>query len=130
VADLELLHDRFVVHSRGRRRLLTIVGTVTVRYQAVASVEVGLDEVPPWYAWRVGYNPGVGTRRAGIFWWRGRKWFLDVKDAERTLVVLLEPGAGWGAVAVTVDDPHALAAELRARAASFRAGRHEEDTVP
>jgi hypothetical protein len=112
---VELLDDRFVIHNEGWRRLLTVVGDVVVRYEAVAYVEVGLDEVPRWFTWRVGYNAGVGTRRAGIFWWRGRKWFLDVSDPKRALVVHLKPGAGYDAVAVTVDEPEALAVELRAK---------------
>jgi hypothetical protein len=113
---VELLDDRFVVHNEGWRRLLTVVGDVVVRYEAVESVEVGLDEVPRWFTWRVGYNAGLGTRRAGIFWWRGTKWFLDVSDPARALVVHLKPGAGYDAIAVTVDDPEALAVELGRRA--------------
>jgi hypothetical protein len=117
MARIELLDDRLVVRSEGLRRLLTVVGTVSVRYEAVASVGVGLDAVPRWSTWRVGYNPAVGSRRAGIFWWRGRKWFMDVTDPARTLVVDVKPGGagGYGAIAVTVDDPDALAAELRTR---------------
>jgi len=116
VARVELLDDRLVIHNEGLRRLLTIVGTITIRYEAVESVEVGLQEVPPWFTRRLGYNPGFGTRRAGIFWWRGRKWFLDVGDLSRALVVDLKQGAGYDAVAVSVDDPEALArAVVRAR---------------
>jgi hypothetical protein len=116
MARVELLDDYFVVENHGLRRLLTIVGRVTVRYEAVASVEVGLDEVPRWSTWRLGYNPGVGSRRAGVFWWRGKRWFMDVSDPERTLVVHLKPGVGYEAIAVTVDYPEALAADLRSRA--------------
>jgi hypothetical protein len=63
---------------------------ITVRYEAVESVEVGLDEAPPWFTWRVGYNPGFGSRRAGVFWWRGRNWFMDIDDPARALVVHLK----------------------------------------
>lgn len=113
MARVELLDDRLVIHNDGLRRLLTVVGTITVRYEAVTSVEIGLDEVPPWFTWRVGFNPGLGSRRAGIFWWRGKKWFLDVDDLEHTLVVDLKPGAGYDAIAVTVDDPEGIASALR-----------------
>ena len=113
MAQVELLDDRLVIHNEGLRRLLTVVGTITVRYEAIESVEVGLDEVPPWFTWRVGFNPGLGARRAGIFWWRGKKWFLDVDDPARTVVIHLKPGAGYGAIAVTVDDPESVAAALR-----------------
>jgi hypothetical protein len=117
VARVELLDDRFVIRNEGVRRLLTIVGTIAVRYEAIASVDVGLADVPPWWTWRLGYNPAVGTRRAGIFWWEGEKWFLDVRDLRRTLVVRVKPGGagGYDALAVTVDGAEALAAELRAR---------------
>ena len=64
---VEMFDDRFVIHNDGLRRLLTIVGSVTVRYEAIAYVEVGLDGVPGWFTWRVGFNAGVGARRAGIF---------------------------------------------------------------
>ena len=121
MARVEFLDDRVVIHNKGLRRLLTIVGTITVRYEAIASVEVGLRDLPAWHTWRVGYNPGFGRRRAGIFWWQGGKWFLDVDDPARTLVAHLKPGAGYDAVAVTVDDPEGLAAELRRSAA--KAGR-------
>jgi len=113
---LELLHDRFVIRNEGIRRLLTIVGSITVRYEAMESVDVGLDEAPAWFTWRVGFNAGIGSRRAGIFWWRGEKWFLDVSDLERALVVRLKPGAGYDAIALTVDEPDAVAAGLRSSA--------------
>jgi hypothetical protein len=115
MARVELLDDRFVIHNEGIRRLLTIVGTITVRYEAVESVEVGLGEVPPWFTRRIGFNPGFGSRRAGVFWWRGKKWFLDVSDPARTIVVHLKQGAGYDAIAVTVADPETLAADLRSR---------------
>jgi hypothetical protein len=115
MAHVELLDDRFVIHNKGARRLLTIVGTITLRYEAVESVGVGLGEVPPWFTRRIGFNPGLGSRRAGVFWWRGKKWFLDVSDPARTIVVHLKQGAGYGAIAVTADDPETLAAELRSR---------------
>ena len=112
MARVELLDDRFVIHNERMRRLLTIVGTITVRYEAVESVGVGLGGVPPWFTRRIGFNPGLGSRRAGIFWWRGKKWFLDVSDPARTIVVHLKQGAGYDAIAVTVDDAETLAAEL------------------
>jgi hypothetical protein len=115
MARVELLDDRFAIHNEGMRRLLTIVGTITVRYEAVESVEVGLGEVPSWLTRRIGFNPGLGSRRAGIFWWRGMKWFMDVSDPTRTIVVHLKQGAGYDAIAATMDDPETLAAELRSR---------------
>ncbi|HSC73346.1 MAG TPA: hypothetical protein VLB89_04195 [Gaiellaceae bacterium] len=110
---IELLDDHFVIRNRGAHRLLTIVGDVAIRYEAIASVDVGLDSVPPWFTRRVGYSTGIGSRRAGIFWWRGRKWFMDVRDPARTLVVHVKPGAAYGAIAVTLDDAELVAGELR-----------------
>jgi len=115
MARVDLLGDRFVIRNEGARRLLTVVGTVTLRYEAVELVEIGLDEVPPWFTRRLGFNPGLGSRRAGVFWWRGKKWFMDVSDPSRTIVVHLKPGAGYDAIAVTVADPETLARELRSR---------------
>ena len=51
---LDLLDDRFVIRNEGWRRLLTVVGNVTVRYEAIASIEIGLHELP-----------GVLTPKAG-----------------------------------------------------------------
>ena len=116
MARVELFDDRFVIHNEGLRRLLTIVGSVTVRYEAIAFVEVGLDKVPGLFTRRIGFNAGLGSRRAGIFWWRGKKWFMDVNDPAHTLVAHLKPGAGYDAIAVTVDEPATLAAEIRSRA--------------
>ncbi len=110
---IELLEDRLVIRNRGLHRLLTIVGDVTIRLEAIASVAVGIDAVPPWYAWRLGYSPGIGSHRAGIFWWRGQKWFMDVRDPAGSLVLYLKPGAGYDAVAVTLDDAELVAGELR-----------------
>jgi hypothetical protein len=115
MARVELLDDRFVIHNEGMRRLLTIVGTIIVRYEAVESVEIGLGEVPPWFTRRIGFNPGFGSRRAGVFWWRGTKWFMYVSDPARSIVVQLKPGAAYDAIAVTVADPETIAAELRSR---------------
>jgi len=95
-----------------------------VRYEAIDDVDVGLDELPRWFTWRVGYNPGLGAHRAGIFWWHGQKWFLDVEDPSHTLVLRLKPGAGYDAVAVTVDDPAGLAAQI-----CQRLTRHEEPAL-
>jgi hypothetical protein len=113
VDRIELLDDRFVIRNRGLHRLLTIVGDVTIRYEAIASVDVGLDGVPPWFAWRVGYSTGLGSHRAGIFWWQGKKWFLDVRDPSRTLVVEVKPGSGYDAVAITLDAAELVAADLK-----------------
>jgi hypothetical protein len=110
---IELLDDRFVIRNRGLHRLFTIVGDVTIRYEAVATVDVGLDDVPPWFTWRVGYSTGIGSHRSGIFWWRGKKWFMDVRDPARTLVVDVKPGSGYDAVALTLDAPELVAADLR-----------------
>jgi hypothetical protein len=43
---------------------------------------------------------------------------MDVDDPARTLVLHLKPGAGYGAVAVAVDDPEQVAAEIRERLAA------------
>lgn len=110
---IELLDDRFVIRNRGLHRLFTIVGDVTIRYEAIAAVDVGLDDVPPWFSWRVGYSPGIGSHRSGIFWWRGKKWFMDVRDPARTLVVDVKPGSGYDAVALTLDAPELVAADLQ-----------------
>src|SRR4026208_1902684 len=111
MSRVELFDDRFVIHNDGLRRLLTIVGSITVRYEAIAYIEVGLDSLPGWFTWRVGFNAGLGSRRARVFCGRGKKWFRDVHDPARTLVVRLKPGAGYDAVALTLDDPATLAAE-------------------
>ena len=51
MARVELFDDRFVIHNEGLRRLLTIVGSVTVRYEAgVYQVESG-STIVMWSSW-------------------------------------------------------------------------------
>ena len=56
--------------------------------------------------------PPFGTTQRGRFRERGKWSFLDVSDRERTVVLELD-GHEFRRVALTVDDPETVAAQLR-----------------
>ena len=113
---IELAPDALVVRYDGLDRLATLVGGVRVPYGAIRLVRVGLDEVPPWYAFRLGLSTAPFARhRRGRFWAGGRSWFLDLGDPRRAVVIELE-GGPYDVVAVEPDtDPEQLAAAIRER---------------
>jgi hypothetical protein len=113
---IELLDDELHVHYDGLSSLAAAKRDIHVPYDAVRDVRIGLEELPGTFAIKLGTNTApFGETRRGTFWSGGRRMFLDVNDAERTLVLELE-GNRFARVALTVDDPETLAAELRARA--------------
>ncbi len=90
---------------------------MTVPYEEIESVDVGLRDAPSVWAFRVGLaDPLSGTRR-GRFWSRGRKYFLDLRDPRRALVLRLRRPGPFDVVAIEADDAEALAEQLRERLA-------------
>jgi hypothetical protein len=112
---IDLLEDALLVRYGGLDAVTTLTRTVRVPYASIAGVTVGLRDAPGLLAWRIGLStPPFGTTQRGRFRERGTWSFLDVHDRERTLVLDLA-GHGYGRVALTVDEPQALAEQLRAR---------------
>ena len=82
------------------------------------SIPPRLDELPGPLAFRIGTSTApLGNTRRGTFWTGGRRVFLDVDDPQRALVLDLE-GHRNARVALTVDDPEATAARIRAKLTS------------
>lgn len=112
---LELTDDELVLRYAGFSRVVILTDEVAIPYSAIRSVSVGYDNLPGAFTWRIGVNTApFGKTRRGTFWSGGRRLFLDVDDPERTVVLDLE-GQRFARVALTVDDPEAFAAKLRAK---------------
>ena len=107
--------DELVVRYAGLDRIATATGEVRVPYESIASVSIGLADPPGALAFRLGLStPPFGTTQRGRFREDGRWSFLDVDDRERAVVIDLT-GHDFRRVALTVDDPEAVAASLRER---------------
>ncbi len=115
---VEVLDGAFRVRYGGVDRVIVLRSDVTVPFAEIDSVEVGLRDAPsPWVARRVGLaDPITGSRR-GRFWKDGRKYFLDLRDPRRALVLRLRPGSRFDVVAIETDDAEPLAEQLRERLA-------------
>jgi hypothetical protein len=112
---IDLLDDALLVRYSGAEALTGLRRTVRVPYASIRAIAVGLTDPPGALTWRVGLStPPFGTRQHGRFRRAGRWEFLDVSDRERTVVLDLE-GHELARVALTVDDPSALAQQLRER---------------
>ncbi len=112
---IDLLDDALLVRYSGAEALTGLRRSVRIPYASIRAIGVGLTDPPGALTWRIGLSmPPFGTRQHGRFRSGGRWSFLDVTDRERTLVLDLE-GHELARVALTVDDPQALAQQLRER---------------
>jgi hypothetical protein len=112
---IDLLDDALLVRYAGLDAALGLRRHLRVPYASIRSVAVGLGDPPGPLAWRLGLStPPFGTTQRGRFRREGGWSFLDVDDRERALVLDLE-GHEFNRVALTVDDPQALAQQLRER---------------
>ena len=110
---IDFRDDALVVAYSGLDAAATLTGNVRVPYDAIRLVKVGLTDPPGALAWRIGTSmPPFGTTQRGRFRERGKWSFLDVSDRERTVVLELD-GHEFRRVALTVDDPETVAAQLR-----------------
>jgi hypothetical protein len=107
--------DALVIRYGTLDSILRTVGEVRIPYSAIGSVSVGFRDPPGALGFRIGYStPPFGTTQRGRFREHGTWSFLDVDDRERTVVLDLS-GHRFRRVALTVDEPEALAARLRER---------------
>ena len=119
---IELEPDALVVRYSGIAAATRFARGLSIPYEQVRLVSVGLDDVPPALAFRVGLTTApFGTTRKGHFWRSGRRLFLDFEDPSRAVVLDLE-GNKLARVAVEPDtDPEALAGQIRERISGARA---------
>jgi hypothetical protein len=103
----------------GVDRALTLTRDLTVPYELIQEVDVGLADAPsPWTLRRVGLGDPIGGRRRGRFWKDGRRYFLDLREPEGALTLRLRPGAPFDVVALETDDAEHLAEAIRSRIGS------------
>ena len=113
---IDLLDDELVVGYTSLDLVTLLTREVRVPYASIRGVSVGLTDPPGALALKVGLStPPLGTTQRGRFREQGRWSFLDVNDRERSIVLDLD-GHRFRRVALTVDDPGALASKLRERA--------------
>ena len=113
---LDLLDDALLVRYSGLDAAAGLRRHIRVPYTSIRSVAVGLSDPPGALTWRVGLSTApFGTTQRGRFRREGGWSFVDVDDRERALVLDLE-GHEFNRLALTVDDPRALARQLRERA--------------
>jgi hypothetical protein len=120
--EIDVGDDVLTIRYTGLNALAGLRREVRVPYARILDVSLGADDVPSVLAWRVGLAEPLSRRRLGRFWSRGRKWFLDLADPGRAVVLRLVPGSEFDAVAIEADLPEALLAALHERISARRAG--------
>lgn len=114
---IELEGEALVIRYAGLTAALTLVRELRLPYASITSVDVGAEDIPsPLTLRRVGLaDPLTGIRR-GRFWTAGKKWFLDLHNPARAVVIRVVEGSDYDAVAVETDLPVQLASAIRERA--------------
>jgi hypothetical protein len=108
--------DALVIRFTGFGSFVRQARTIRVPYGSIDSVSVGLTDPPRPLALKAGWSaPPFGVTQRGRFRQEGRWSFLDVDDRERAVVLDLT-GQRFRRIALTVDDPEAMAAKVRDRA--------------
>ena len=116
--SIDVLEGAVRIRYSGLDRLLAFREDVTVPFEELEDVHVGLDDPPSvWTPWRLGLADPISGRRLGRFWADGRRYFLDLKNPGRALVLKLRGGASFDVVAVEADNADELAARIKARLA-------------
>jgi hypothetical protein len=118
---IEVAGDALLVRYGGLDAALTLVRELRIPYGSIESLSIGAEEIPsPLTLRRIGLaDPITGTRR-GRFWAGGKKWFLDLRDPMRAVVMRVSPGSDYDAVAIETDLPQQLADAIRARVDPLR----------
>jgi hypothetical protein len=113
--EIDLGPTALTLRYSGVHALTGLKRELRIPYERIERATLGADDVPSLFAWRVGLAEPFSRLRRGRFWSRGRKWFLDVADPRRAVVLRLRPGSEFDAVAVQADRPESLLAELLER---------------
>jgi hypothetical protein len=113
---IELGADALVIRYGGLDAALTLARELRLPYESITDVSVGAEDIPsPLTVRRVGLaDPITGTRR-GRFWVGGKKWFLDLRNPARAVVIRVVAGSDYEAVAIETDLPQQLADGVRTR---------------
>src|SRR3712207_4376281 len=91
---LELGRDGVRIRYGGAHAATVLLQELHMPYELIDDVRVGLDPAPsPWTLRRVGLSEPITGRRRGRFWTGGKRFFLDLRDPARALVLRCRPGA-------------------------------------
>lgn len=109
--------DALDIRYTGLDRLIVFLRRLRVPYSRIASVEIGLEQVPRFPAWRVGTAVPFTDIWRGRFGGQGERWFMDFHDRRKAVVARLRPSSDdrLTIVALQTEDPEEFAAELEAR---------------
>jgi hypothetical protein len=114
--SVEILDGAVRVRYSGLDRGVAGLSELVVPFEEIRSVAVGLADAPsPWTLLRLGLSDPFTARRRGRFWRGGRRWFLDLRDPARALVLRLHGHPRFDVVALEHDDADGLAAEIERR---------------
>jgi hypothetical protein len=115
---IDLTDDALVLRYSGLAAWARLTGKLTIPYESIRSVRVGIHDLPGMLTPRIGVTfAPLGDTRRGMFWWQGKRIFLDFSDPQRSVVLDLEgrPG-GYDLLALEPEtDPEAFADDLRAK---------------
>lgn len=101
---IELGGDGVRIRYGGADAATVLLQELHVPYELIDDVQVGLNPAPsPWTLRRVGLSEPITGRRRGRFWAGGKRFFLDLRDPARALVLRCRPGARFDVVAVETD---------------------------
>jgi len=116
MADLDVSDGRVVVHFGRKQSILALARQVSVPIADITSVDVVPDGWDLDLGWRVG-GTGIPRRLAfGRYRQRGGgRTFAALYCGEPALVIETT-GGDWDRLAITLDDPEAAAATVRAAA--------------
>jgi hypothetical protein len=122
---VDVFDDRVRILFTGLDSLAVLRGELSIPYSSIEEVEVGLDELPSVWAWRLGVSLPFSDRRQGRFWMAGvtrsfdlnveQRLFLDIRDRAHSVVLRLKPGNEYDVVAFDDSRPDELAARIRRR---------------
>jgi hypothetical protein len=117
---VDVFEDRVRILFTGLDSLAVFRSELSLSYSMIKSVEVGLEDVPHSWSWRLGVALPFSERRQGRFWTSGEKLFLDTRDKSRAVVLHLKPGSEFSLVAFDDPRPEQLAESIRERLKSRR----------
>ncbi len=113
---IDVLDGAVRIRYTGLDRLVVLREDVTVPYEEIDAVAVGLEDPPSvWTWWRLGLAEPISGRRRGRFWTGGKRYFLDLQNPGRALTLSLRPGGSFDVVAIEADNAEELAARIRER---------------
>jgi hypothetical protein len=114
---IELTEVALVIRYTGLAAWARLTGKLTIPFASIRSVGVGIDSLPGMLTPRIGVTfAPLGDTRRGLFWWQGKRVFLDFGDPSRAVVLDLEGRpSGYDLLALEPEtDPEAFAEQLRA----------------